>query len=262
MAHPGNSSGSGAAPWLHLLLLVGLISLLAVGRRMVSTEDVLTYSLIARSVYTWMPALAGIAISVSGPQSRCTRVGLLVSFVAIALMLLLDVTGTAPVDESGAIALLPDASIANTSRASQAASLSWVRTIAAWIGGDMPGVTEMSGTYDVSHPRARVAIAIIESGLVLMVIASVGFVIAAMSWVRAHVVFKREQDARAFYVVLSWLIAPMVVGLTQQFASEQSFRVLFRGAALWRPLMPSVLAFAVGIWVWWYTGRYRDAGDA
>src|SRR5687768_1816067 len=71
MVQPRDPPASGAAPWLHLFLLVGLISLLEVARRMVSTEDILTYTLIARSVYAWMPALAGIAISVSGPHSKC-----------------------------------------------------------------------------------------------------------------------------------------------------------------------------------------------
>ena len=260
MSHVREPPTHAAAPWLHLLLLVALISLLEVGRRMSSTEDILTYSVIARSVYAWLPALAGIALSVAGP--RCTRTGLTVCAVVIVLMMLLDVTRSGPSDVGDSIALFPDASIGTTTQASQFASLSWMRTLIEWARGDLSDVGRPSGSIALDDPRARVALAITESGLVLMVVASVGFVIAAMSWVRAHVVFKRPEDARAFYVVLSWLVAPMIVGLTRQFASEQRFRVFFRGAALWRPLVPSIIALAVGVFLWWYTSRYREMEDS
>jgi hypothetical protein len=256
------SSWNAAAPWLHFLLLLALISLLEVGRRMVGADYVLTYAVIARSVYSWLPALAGIAISIAGPHARCTRTGVGIAFTGVALMIALDATLNVPADLGGSRALFPDASVSPMSQASQLASVSWVRTALEWATGGMPDISQVSADYDLTDPRLRVAEAITEGGLLLVVFASVGFVIAAMSWVRAHVVFKRVEDMRTFHIVLSWLVAPVIVGLTRQFAWEQRFRVLFRDAALWRPLIPSLLSLAVALFLWWYTARYRESEDA
>ena len=251
-----------AAAWLHLLLLLALISLLEIGTWLGGDDDVLSYLVIARAVYGWLPALAAIAISIQGADSRITRTGLPVAIAAVAIMLLLDVTQSVGVDPTQSFALFPDASIGTTAQASGLASFSWVRTLVSWASGDLPGTALVRTDYDLADPRFRAAYAITESSRLLMVLACVGFVVAAISWVHAHVVFKRSQDARAFYIALAWLVAPVIVGLTRQVVREQHFRVLFRGAALWRPLIPSLLALALGVFLWWYTARYRDVDDA
>jgi hypothetical protein len=70
--------------------------------------------------------------------------------------------------------------------------------------------------------------------LILVALGAVGFVIAAMSWVRAQVVFRRAQDAKVSYIVLAWLIAPLTVEMAGRFSAGQRFRVLFSGAPVWR----------------------------
>jgi hypothetical protein len=100
-----------------------------------------------------------------------------------------------------------------------------------------------------------------EGGYLLLVFASIGVVIAAMSWVRAHVVFTRPEDARAFHVVLAWLLSPLVVEISRRLSEAQGFRALFQGAALWRPLVPHVATLLATIFLWWYTRRYRETGD-
>jgi hypothetical protein len=87
-------------------------------------------------------------------------------------------------------------------------------------------------------------------------------VVAAMSWVNAHVVFKRAQDARAFHVVLAWLISPLVVEISRRLAADQRFRALFGGAALWRPLIPHLVVLVGAVLLWLYTARYRESEDA
>jgi uncharacterized membrane protein YidH (DUF202 family) len=247
--------------WLHFLLLLIVVSMLEAGQRM-GAENVLTFSIFARALYTWLPALAGISISVVGPQPSITRRGLRVGFVVVALMTLMDVSGSLAADATQSTALFPDASVSPMAQASQLASVSWVRTAIALLSGELPGVDHLSPNYDVLDDRVRVVGAVAEGGLVLVVFSAIGFVIAAMSWVRTHVVFKKDQDARAFHVVLAWLVAPAVIGLSRQFARAQRFKVLFRGGMLWQPLVPSLLCLVLGLFAWWYTARYRESDDA
>jgi hypothetical protein len=262
MGYPRERRLTEAAPWLHLALLLALVSILEIARRLVGSEGALTYAVIARSMYTWLPTLAGIAISVLGPHRKSTRSAIAVAVAAIALMIVLDVTRTGPGDPRSSVALFPDASVGTTTQASRLASISWVRTAVAWTRGEISGINETGIDYGLDDPRVLVSNAVAEGGLLFVVFAAVGFVIAGMSWVRAHVLFKRDEDARAFYVALSWCVAPVVVGLSRQLAEEQRFRALFRGGALWRPLVPSLIALAAGVFLWWYTARYREPEDA
>jgi hypothetical protein len=248
------------AHWLHLLLLIALVSALELGRTAAQADSVFVYSVFARALYNWLPALAGIAISISGPHARISRDGVLIGLAAVVVMITLDVTGGLAMKSDQRAALLPDASI--MADASRLASASWVQTAIAWLRGELALTAETSPVYGLDDPRLRAVQAITEGSLALVVFGSIGMVIAAMSWVRAHVVFKRPQDAKAFHVVIAWFIAPVVVELSNALTRTEQFRALFRGTALWRPAVPRLVLLAAGLFAWWYSARYREMGDA
>jgi hypothetical protein len=246
--------------WLHLALLLALVSILEVGRSSIGSANEFVFSAFVRSLYMWLPALGGISISVGGPNARITRNGLMVGVMLVTLMVLLDLFGGVGFGGEQDAALYPDASV--MAQASRVASVSWVGTLADWLRGDLQLAQRVSDTYALDHPRLRAAYALSEGPLIFVVFASIGFVIAAMSWVRSHVVFKRAQDAKTFYIVLAWLIAPLVVELARHFATLQRSRVLFRGASVWRPAVAHIVVTALALLAWWYTARYREPEDS
>lgn len=244
------------ASWLHLALLLVVVSALEVGRSAFGSQAVFTYAAIARSIYMWLPAIAGIAISINGPHAKVTTHGLMIGFTVVLLMIGLDVSGALGFAVSQNPAVYPDASV--MAQASQLAIVSWVKTGLEWLKGDLGSTSQLSESYTFDSPRLRAAQALSDGPLILVVFASVGFVIAAMSWVRAHVVFKRSEDAGTANIVLAWLISPLVVDLARNFATIQKARALFRGTALWRPALAHVVITAFGVFVWWYSARYRE----
>jgi hypothetical protein len=262
MTH-SDSPARPAAHWIHLVLLIALVAILQAGVLVIGTENLFTLSVFTRSLYTWFPSIAGIAISIVGPSRRVTRNALLVGPAVVVLMIGLDFFGGSRPESAGQVlALFPNASSSPLAQASELASISWMETLLDWARGNLGEIDQLQVTYGFADPRLRVAHAATEGGLLFVVYACMGFVIAAMSWVRAHVVFKKAQDATAFYIVLSWLVAPLVFTLSRQFAGHQRFRVLFRGASPWQALIPSLIAFALGSFLWWYTARYREPEDA
>jgi hypothetical protein len=100
-----------------------------------------------------------------------------------------------------------------------------------------------------------------EAGLLLLVFASIGFVIAANSWIRAHVLFKRDQDRLAAQIVVAWLLAPLLTGIAADLTSAQRFQVLFRGGAIWRPAVPYVVLLVLAVVAWRWTARYRSPAE-
>jgi hypothetical protein len=248
------------AHWLHLFLLLVVISALEIGRSAMGGTSEFMVTAITRSLYVWLPTIGGIAISIGGPNARVTRNGLLVAVVVVAMMVGLDLTGSLGYAGGQAAALYPDASV--MAQASQEALMSWVQTSIDWLRGDLRITPGLNQAYRLDDPRLRAAQAFSDGPLVLVVLASVGFVIAAMSWVRAHVVFKQAQDSKTAYIVLAWLIAPLVVGLARRFSSQERARVLFRGSPVWQPAVSHVVVTLIAVFLWWYTRRYREPGDA
>lgn len=261
MAHSPDAK-SRAAPWLHLLLLLVLVALIEAGQRVLGGSGPLTLPLLARDVYAWLPALAGIAISIAGPRRHVTRDGLLVALAILVLMVSVDLAIGSRVATDFSAALFPDASVGPMARASRVAPPSWIHTIGAWLRGDLAGVDLVRDTYGLDDGRLRAVDALASVGFLLTVFTSVGFVIAVMSWVRAHVVFRRATDSRGVHIVLGWLVAPTVVDLLNQFGRAQQFRVLFRDAAVWRPVIPAIVGVLLSLLAWWYTARYRESEDA
>lgn len=262
MKQPALPTAHTRAHWWHLLLLLGLVSILQWGRWAFASEMPFFFSIFVRSLYGWVPAIAGIAISVSQSDHLVRRKGIEIGLAAAVLMVVLDIWSSflaSAVQPSAA--LFPNASIGLTN-ASQAASLSWVRVLIEGVRGDLSGFRELVLTYDVGNTRLRVAQAVTQASQLLAVYASIGFVIAASSWTRAHVVFRKPQDASAFQVVIAWLVAPLVVEITNRLSADQRFRVLFKGVALWRPAVPHLVVLLAGLAAWWYTARYRESEDA
>src|SRR5688572_18109903 len=109
MAHTHESRNS-AAHWLHLLLLLALVSALQAGR-LLSYDGIFTFPVFARSLYIWLPALAGIAISIAGPHAKITSNGIQVGGTVILLMICLDVSGSLVFAEGESAALFGDASV-------------------------------------------------------------------------------------------------------------------------------------------------------
>ena len=144
--------------------------------------------------------------------------------------------------------------------ASQAAGVSWMETAFEWLQGDLVGASELSLSYGLDHPRLRASQAFTNAGVVLLVFASIGFVISVMSWIDVHVVFKKAESGRTSQIVVAWLMTPMLVEIARDLAADQRFSLLARGGALWRPLIPSLVFLALGVAAWIYTSTYR-AGD-
>src|SRR4051794_9487404 len=101
-----------AGPWLHLALLILIVSATQTAHLAMGTEHAFTFLLFARSMYDWLPALAGIAVSVAAPDERITRVGISLGVVVIFLMIALDYSGSLAVLTPESTALFPDASVA------------------------------------------------------------------------------------------------------------------------------------------------------
>ena len=249
-----------AVIWLHLGLLVGLVAILEAARVAIGEADVFLFGVFARSLYKWLPALGAISVSIGGPHAPSKRSIVAIAACVIGMMICLDLSVGLSLDVGDVPALYPDASV--MAQTSGTALVSWVHTAMDWIRGDLMLAQEARQAYNLEDPRARAAYAISDGPLILVAFGAIGFVVAAMSWVKAHVVFKRGQDAKAFCIVLAWLIAPLVVELSRHFAAQQQARVLFRGAPLWHAAIPAIVLTALGLFAWWYTARYREPDDA
>src|SRR5688572_2485053 len=69
----GASSRPAVAAWLHLALLVALVSILEAGRVATNGSGPFMLAAFARSLYLWLPALAAISISINGPRVAPVR---------------------------------------------------------------------------------------------------------------------------------------------------------------------------------------------
>ena len=244
--------------WLHFALLVGVVSTFEVGRMLVD-NDPFALSLVLHTVYQWIPALSGIAVSIAVPDQRLTRRTIPLGLLASALMIGLDLwSSTLQPGLRESAGLFPDASLGPMAELSEAAAVSWVKVGVDWISGDLGVLNPIVGNYDLSHPRLRAAEALTEGGLILLVFATLGFVIAATSWIRVHVIFRRPESRRTSQIVIAWLTAPLLTDLTRSLAADQRYETLFNDGALWRAIVPSVVFLILGLMAWWYTARYRE----
>jgi hypothetical protein len=133
-------------------LLLTVVSALEVGRSAIGASG-FAFVVFARTLYAWLPALGAIAISIRGPHPTVTRNGVLVALTVITLMIGVDLSGSLGLGGSEAPALYPDASVMQ--RASQIASVSWIRTGIDWVRGDLVITGQLSDIYTLDDPRLR-----------------------------------------------------------------------------------------------------------
>jgi hypothetical protein len=250
-----------ATHWWHLLMLLGVVTILETGSMLVGLQDGASASLLFQALYGWIPALVGIAIAIGCADRGMPRRGVALGVTGIGLMIVLDLVGGLFDPELRDSAALRDSTLGEFGMAGSAAPSSWIRLVLGWMEGGLPEGVSTMGPYVLGHPRLQVAEAVSEAGLILLVFASIGFVIAIMSWIRAHVVFRRAADQRAAQVVVAWIATPLLTALAGDLTGDQRFQVLFRGAPLWRPLLPYVLLLLAALAVWRATSGYRESGE-
>src|SRR5688500_10833005 len=79
--------------WWHFALLLGVLSIFEGGRMVVASDAPFMLPVLTRGLYSWIPALGGIAISIRRPDGKLTRDGIQIGCAGAVLMVALDIWG-------------------------------------------------------------------------------------------------------------------------------------------------------------------------
>jgi hypothetical protein len=250
-------TGSRWIHWWHLgalLLLVCVVE--SVGRALGGQGLLPALRALPTALYAWVPTVAGVSLSIRRADARAARAGVAIAVVAVGLMVGLDLASERlPATPATTAARVGDRLSLHASASS--GGTGWVSTLTAWQQGELgdldppAGVEGGEGRYSLSSPRTRVASALLDVGLVLLVPGVVGLILGMGRWVRARVTFRRLEDEQAAHMVVAWLLAPMVVHLTVAlWAEDLYYRALFEGRPLLPILVPFVVVMLAGLTAW------------
>jgi hypothetical protein len=106
------------------------------------------------------------------------------------------------------------------------------------------------GPYEADDPRLLAAFAVLKSAHLLLTIALVGIVLGVQAWVADHVTFNRHLDEVVARIVLAWVFAPAGFYLALSWGRRLCAQVLFGGAPLATPLLPTGVLLVIAAFGW------------
>ena len=254
---PGRPTDSRWIHWWHLgALLLLVCAVESVGRALGGQGWIPALRSLPTGLYPWIPTVAGVSLSIRRADARAARAGIAIAVFAVALMVGLGLASQwLPAPPSSTAAMVGDRLSLHGEPG--AGGDGWIRTLADWQRGELGDLAPPAGAegvesrYSVSSPRTRVANALLDVGLVLLVPGVIGLVLGMGRWVRARVTFRRLEDEQAAHMVVAWLLAPIVVHLTViLWAEDVYYRALFEGRSLLSILVPYVVVLVVGLAAW------------
>jgi hypothetical protein len=219
------------SPWFHLLLLIVLGVAFLLGSAVLRGQPTANAVRdVPSSLYIILPALAGIAVGTLRPGPRSTATGARIVVAITVLMLALDLTG------------------------SDAQSSVW-RSLAALLRGGWTGAGELLHSYPLGHPRVVAEHALARGGLLLLPLVLVGLVMGVAAWSTERVTFRTATDGTVARWAVAWVLVPAAFALVLNWSESYAYRILFRGAPLWLPLVPYVPALIIALVGWRAAGR-------
>lgn len=252
-----------SSAWFHLLVLTLAFLVLQLGslvaalhdrRRAAGWDAALERALLEAPsmLFGLLPAAVGIAVATLAFRKGGIRTAAWMVAAVIAVMIAVD-TWIGP-------ALDPDRG--NSSHPLGGEWKGAVRTLIAWMRGEIQGTGEILRTYPPGHPRFVSMEALARGATLLLPVITVGIVLGIGAWMRNRVIFRTGRDEIIARWVVAFLIAPVVAGRVASWSSS-SYEVLFRGKPLWIVLIPYV-PFLVLAALGWRAARRaeRDAVPA
>jgi len=125
-----------------------------------------------------------------------------------------------------------------------------VGTVWRLLHGDIAFPLPRAGRYDPQAPLLVVVFALLKAGHLLLPAGLVGIVLGVQAWITDHVTFRRPVDERVARIVVAWVFAPAGFYLIVSWARELTTQVLFFGASLAVPLLPTGVVLAAGAFGW------------
>lgn len=230
------------SPWRHLVLL----SALAIGA--VFLIDLLSGAPTRAGGWAGAPreALRGlpdillptlavalaIAVGTLHPDRRSIRQAATMTLVVTLVMIALDVV----LPEPGSL-----------------------HTIAAALRGSLGDIREVVAQYPMSHPRRRMVDGLQQGATLLAPFVLVGVALGVGAWIHTRVIFRSPRDGTLARWVVSWILAPGVLGFVMNWSQGNAADVLFRGEPLLLVVVPWAPALVVGALGWRVAARTTAA---
>jgi hypothetical protein len=235
--------------WVHLCSLFVLLSV--VGAASMVVIDGLAFgaslSRLPNLLYWWVPSALGIVAAVMPVRQHTLSRALLLLVVGVGLLLALDLLGGALHGQlSEEWALIAGESKSEIIRRNVAPE-SWVMTLWSWSSGRLDGVSAISSTYDVGHPRPIAVLALAEAGAVFLALGTLGTVLALRKWIDRNVTFRTPSSDLMSGAVLGWIISPGLAVIAGDLTSGRMTGVLFEGEPLLNVLIPSAALAVLGL---------------
>lgn len=231
------------SPWRHLLLLstlaiaaVLLIDLLSGAPARAGGWAGAPRAALGALPDILVPTLAvalAIAVGTLPPDARSIRQAARMTVVVTLVMIVLDLV----LPEPGSL-----------------------RTLAAALRGSLGDIGETAPQYPMSHPRLRMVYALQQGAVLLAPVVLVGVALGVGAWIHSRVIFRSPRDGTLARWVVSWLLAPLVLGFVMNWSQGNGADVLFRGEPLWLVVVPWAPALVAGALGWRGATRTTTAG--
>ena len=195
-------------------------------------------------LFRFLPVLVGIAVGTAGLLGRRgVRTAAGVVLAAMVAMAVINAWVEPHVDSAASVAArrapatwpLPSDTLEES-----VWQVSSLRAGIALLRGDITGTGEIRRTYPMDHPRGVAAQTIVDISTFLLPFITVGVMLGIVAWVRGRVTFRRARDEVVGRWVAAWIMAPVVWNFVLEHSNDTQFRMLFRAAPLWSPLVPYV----------------------
>ena len=259
------------SPWTHLTLLA-LAGVAASAARLAAAfharrpDDGWGIPLQAAALHAvsdlglYLPIAAGIAVAGVAFARGGVRTAATIAGGTLAALLLLDVAVFPAVAEARyQAARRAGASWPMSMDASEQRSVlsrrGVVRTALAFATGEVRGVDETLTSYPQTHPRLVAVQAIVEAGMLLTPLITVGLIVGVGAWVRRRVIFRNARDEVIARRTIAWVLVPAAMAVLGSWTASYGFEALFRREPLWTGVIPFAPFLVMAAVAWWAGAR-------
>lgn len=251
--------------WRHLaalLLLAAVLSAVQYGpnlRRMAPGADAGTFAWLfvigmSRELLRVLPMLPGVAIATAGAGRPGARGAARLLALVLAILVVGDLAvrpALARAWDAAAHHAAPTWPLArDTFALAQPIQRDGaIRTAIAYAIDTPPSVHETRRSYELTHPRWIAMDLVVELGLLLLPVITMGVVLGAASWVRQRVTFRTARDEVVARWVLAWLLTGAVTALYVNWPLDLRYELSI-GGSFWHPVLVSIPFLALAALGW------------
>jgi hypothetical protein len=208
---------------------------------------------LAGSLFPVLPVIAGLSVGVTTIERGLVSTALKVAAVTMLLITAIDLFAPATPPMLNR-AVVRGGEVVEMGMPASLSEEGGLRTLAALVGGGIPGAEEITRPYPAGHPRLRAMRGLFALLYLLLPFPFVGINLGAGSWLSSRATFHLEKDERLARLILSWAGVPLLFFVIQFLSVRIQAAVLFQGSSLFLVLSPTVPLFILA-WFGWKAAK-------